>query len=266
MHWSEFLLRMFVPMVEILIVVTQVMATRAGTRRRGPCMDTHPDDWKCPDASELARVLGATPAARDPRPLQLFSEGHAPARPHRPDARPQVSTHPGFSEVVPAFEGLPSDHGTRRTSWESHGPCKRIRLGDPYVSRPSIQEAMAGRGWPVLIRDVKSIPTTGRARMLPSSPGFSERSHRRHWRRPCRGCPIAGTLCGIGSWTAESLFRKGERGASAPSLRRSSIAGQGADAPRSPRPAPSGTDCESLFPASLIEPPNRDGRTQPGAS
>ena len=37
---------------------------------------------------------------------------------------------------------------------------------------------------------------------------------------------------------AESLFRKGERGASAPCLQGPSLTGQGADAPRSPGPAP----------------------------
>ena len=41
---------------------------------------------------------------------------------------------------------------------------------------------------------------------------------------------------------AQSLFRKGERGASAPCLRGPSFTGQGADAPRSPGPDPSGTD------------------------
>ncbi len=42
----------------------------------------------------------------------------------------------------------------------------------------------------------------------------------------------------------QSLFRKGERGASAPCLRGPSPTGQGADAPRSPEPDPSGTESQ----------------------
>ena len=43
----------------------------------------------------------------------------------------------------------------------------------------------------------------------------------------------------------QSLFRNGERGALAPCLRGPSLTGQGADAPRSPGPDPSGTDSQS---------------------
>jgi hypothetical protein len=50
-------------------------------------------------------------------------------------------------------------------------------------------------------------------------------------------------LCGADTWV-QSLFRKGERGASAPCLRAPSLTEQGADAPRSPGPVPSGTDSQ----------------------
>ena len=56
---------------------------------------------------------------------------------------------------------------------------------------------------------------------------------------------------GPASPRSESLFRKGERGASAPCLRGPSLTGQGADAPRSPGPAPSGTDSHSTRKAEL---------------
>ena len=54
-----------------------------------------------------------------------------------------------------------------------------------------------------------------------------------------------------GRFVLQSLFRKGERGASAPCLR--GATGQGADAPRSPRTAPSGTDSHSQGRLSPLE-------------
>ena len=51
----------------------------------------------------------------------------------------------------------------------------------------------------------------------------------------------------------KSLFRNGERGALAPCLRGPSLTGQGADAPRSPGPAPSGTDSKRLKGDEIVE-------------
>ncbi len=173
--------------------VSQLDQNRACQPCSGPRPEIHPDDWKCPDASEVARVLGATLGTRDARRSRSLWDHHAPVRPRRPEVRPQVSTHPDFPVVGWALEGFPPDNGTRpdfsRVAWAlDEDPAPRtVRLspldprrhGHARSPRPGPRREVHPDDWTcpdfseiARIVGAAPVPTTE-----PLLPLFSARQH-----------------------------------------------------------------------------------------
>jgi len=65
---------------EFLISCTVDQRDQNRVRRPGlvPGPENQPDDWTCPDASELARILGAAPAPTTEPLLPLLSDRRHP--------------------------------------------------------------------------------------------------------------------------------------------------------------------------------------------
>src|SRR5947209_2012705 len=51
--------------------------------------EVDPDDWKCPDFAEVARVLGTNSGPENERRVLSWPQGHARARSPRPERHPQ---------------------------------------------------------------------------------------------------------------------------------------------------------------------------------
>ncbi len=102
----ELLLNLLACFASLLSWYDRARAVKNRERRSpGSRRDIPPDGWKCPDASEISRVVGATPTARNPYPSRFLRDGHAPVRRHRPEPRPFVSS-PASNGTRPVFSGV----------------------------------------------------------------------------------------------------------------------------------------------------------------
>jgi hypothetical protein len=79
MGWADLIFNLVLCLGDLLsfVVVSHDLSKRARLAGPGPHPNVEPDAWRCPNASEIARVIGVTPASR--------SEGRLVSLPVGPD-------------------------------------------------------------------------------------------------------------------------------------------------------------------------------------
>ncbi len=78
MGWAELIFNLVLCLCDLcsFVVASHDLSKRTRLASPGPHSDVEPDAWRCPDSSEIARVIRAAPASRNES--QLVSLATAP--------------------------------------------------------------------------------------------------------------------------------------------------------------------------------------------
>lgn len=79
MNWSEITFLDLLAGLGIFLTrlaVDRLVESQSRGPLTGPTLESPPDDWRCPDASEIARIMGAPPEARVANLSSSMWDGH----------------------------------------------------------------------------------------------------------------------------------------------------------------------------------------------